>query len=292
MEENKDIDVEIILPLYNAAFYIKELILSIRNQKGININKLHILLTKSEDTTKKILDDMNEKYEQIEKANFNHALTREKALFSCNTKVAIMLTQDVVFKDNFVLSKLAKDIIDGFPYTFARQVSLSKDLDKYYRKINYVDHDIINQAGDIEAKQIKAFFASDVCAAYDAYVFKKINGYDNKKQVTNEDMYYAHKLLVSGYKYKYNSKAILFHSHQMKIKDVKKRYYNIGCFFKDNPEFSKYKKHESAFKLAKKITLMCLKDFNLKALFMFPIDAINKKKYMNKGIKGESYESK
>ena len=47
------------------------------------------------------------------------------------------------------------------------------------------------------------FFFSDAASAIKTDVYKKLNGYDGKDLLTNEDMYLAYKLINNGYRISY-----------------------------------------------------------------------------------------
>ena len=53
---------------------------------------------------------------------------------------------------------------------------------------------------------IKAYFCSDVCAAYNRETYNKLGGFI-KKTIFNEDMIYAGGLVKKGYKFTTVSKS-------------------------------------------------------------------------------------
>lgn len=86
-------------------------------------------------------------------------------------------------------------------------------------------------------------------------------------QQYNEDMHFAHKLIHAGYRIKYCSDSEVYHSHEFTFKQLYKRYYDTGIFFKQNPYFKKYKGNESGFALAKYVFKRSLEEKNIKVLF-------------------------
>ena len=74
------------------------------------------------------------------------------------------------------------------------------------------------------------FFFSDASSAILKDVFIKLNGYDNKDLPTNEDMYFAYKLIMNGYRIEYASKSKIIHSHDLSFNETVKRYSDIGKF--------------------------------------------------------------
>lgn len=117
---------------------------------------------------------------------------------------------------------------------------------------------------DIEKYQIRTFFYSDASSAVSAKIYRELNAYDGKRMPTNEDMYFAHKLINAGYRIKYCADSEVYHSHEFTFKQLYKRYYDTGVFFKLNPYFKKYKGNESGFALAKYVLKRSLEEKNIK----------------------------
>ena len=97
-------------------------------------------------------------------------------------------------------------------------------------------------------------------------VYRELNAYDGKRMPTNEDMYFAHKLIYAGYKIKYCSDSEVYHSHDFTCRQLYKRYYDTGVFFKQNPYFSNYKSNESGFDLAGYVFKRALEEKNIRVL--------------------------
>ena len=84
---------------------------------------------------------------------------------------------------------------------------------------------------------------------------------------TNEDMYFAHKLIHAGYRIKYCADSEVYHSHDFTYKQLYKRYYDTGIFFKQNKYFLNYKSNESGIDLAKYVFKRAIQDKNFKVVF-------------------------
>lgn len=264
--------VEIICPLYKAEKYIKKLDESLKMQKKIDSLKITYLLTKCDDNTENYLKENNCNYEIIEKKDFSHSLTREKAAFSSKSDIIVFITQDVVITDEYWLYKLTKDIDDEIVATYSRQLTKYKNIEKYTRESNYPESSNILSKEDIKKYGLKTFFFSDASGAIKTDIFKKLNGYDQKKLPLSEDMYYAYKVIMNGYKIKYCSDSIVYHSHNFTIKEIYERYKLTGQFFKQNSYLDKYGTNNSGFKLAIYILKRILEDRNYKLLFRYPFD--------------------
>ena len=97
------IEVDVFVPLYNAECFVENLVLSIKRQKNVKLNKILFGITESTDNTLNIVKKYQEdiSYFVIKKKEFSHSITREKGMSLCNSSFVIMLTQDVLLEDEF-----------------------------------------------------------------------------------------------------------------------------------------------------------------------------------------------
>ena len=284
------IKISVFCPLYNAISYIHSLIDGIFSQEQVEIENVVFAVTESTDNTLEIVKEYSQKNEKISyfeclKKEFSHSGIREKGIFSCSSNVVIMITQDVNIFDKLSFFNLANSIDNKVIFAFGKQISKYKGIEKYIREINYPDRDYIMDTSKIKEYQIKTFFASDAFSAYNRQKFIELGGYDNKRLMMNEDMYYAHKIILSGYCLKYVSSAVVEHSHKFTLRQLYKRYFDTGVFFKENREFQNYKSTNSGFSLAKKVLGKILKNFDIKSLCRFVPDMAARYIGMKKGAK-------
>ena len=259
--------VEIICPLYNARNYIIDLNKSLLDQKDVKIKKISYILTESKDDTEKIMKDNNIKYEKITSKEFSHSLTREKYALRSKADILVFITQDVVIKDELWLKKLIHNIEDDkCEAAFSRQVTKFNNIEKYTRERNYPSESRIVSKKDLKDLGLRTFFFSDAASAIKATIFKDLKGYDGKNLPTNEDMYFAYKLIMSGYRISYEAESVVYHSHNFKLKELYKRYKLTGMFMKQNSYLNKYGTNESGMDLAKYVLKRAWQDKNFKVL--------------------------
>ncbi|MBO8427959.1 MAG: glycosyltransferase [Firmicutes bacterium] len=265
--------VEVICPLFNGKSFVDTLVSSILKQKEIDIKRINFIITDTNDGTENHLVNIDNRinYKIIKREDYSHSLTREKAIFESDSDIVIMISQDIKINDDMCFFNLVKcfDTDENIAISYGRQISDKNNIEKYIREVNYPNYSFITTSDDIKKEQLNAFFFSDAFSAYDVNVFKKINGYDNKNLPTNEDMYYAKKILLLGYKKYYSSEAVVVHSHNYKLKELYSRYYNYGKFFKEVPEFKNYKSTQSGLSLALKVFKKAFKELNFRVLFRF-----------------------
>lgn len=265
--------IDIICPLYNAEEFIEKLHASLLKQENVNINEIKYVLTESSDNTEKYLIDNNLTYVKLKKEEFTHSTARENAARDSKADVIVFITQDVVIEATDWLEKLTTPIINGeVEACYSRQLTKYDNIEKYTRESNYPAESRIKTKADIEELGLKTFFFSDASSAISNKIFKKLNYYDGKKFMFNEDMYIAHKLITNGYKIKYCADSVVYHSHKFTIKQIYNRYKDSGSFFKQNPYMNNYGTTESGAKLAKYVLKRIIQEHRFGLLFRFPFD--------------------
>lgn len=278
--------VTIICPLYNAEEFIIDLNKSLLKQKNIKIDKIYYLLTESKDNSEKILKENNIEYELIKKEDFSHSLTREKYALKSKSPITCFITQDVVINDENWLYELTKNIgKDKIAGAYSRQLTKYNNIEKYTREANYPSKSFVVSKKDINKKGLKTFFFSDASSAVDTKVYKELKAYDGKKLSFSEDMYYAYKLIMNGYKISYEAKSVVYHSHNFTLKEIYNRYKLSGQFFKENSYLDQYGTTGSGASLAKYVLKRILQEKNIKMLFRFPFDMASRLFGMKAGKK-------
>lgn len=260
--------IDVLCPLYNAAKDFPILIEGISKQKDVIIKNIVFPVTESDDNTLELAKSIsNSIVFEVKKSDFCHSTTREEAMKYATSDVVIFLSQDVYMSDEYAAKNLAESINDKVVHAFAKQITKSKGIEKYIRKKNYPSHSYVMTKADIEKEQIKTFYSSDACSAYNRRVFMELGGYDSKRFKVSEDMYYCRKAILSGYSVKYCAESIVTHSHNLTLKQLYKRYFDIGLFFAQNPEFKIYKSTNSGISLAFYVLKEALLHFDIPVLF-------------------------
>lgn len=268
--------IDIICPLYNAEKYIDKLHKSLLKQ-NVKINEIKYILTESSDQTEQYLKDNNLNYIKLKKEEFSHSTSRENAAKESNADIIVFISQDVVIENNDWLEKLTNPIIIGeADACYSRQLTKYDNIEKYTREYNYPPESLIKSKKDIPNLGLNTFFFSDASSAINAKVFKKLNYYDQKVFMFNEDMYIAHKLITSGYSIKYCADSIVYHSHDLSLKQLYERYKATGNFFKENSYFDDYSENRSGIKLAIYVLKRIIQEHRFLLLIRFPFDMISR----------------
>ena len=188
----------------------------------------------------------------------------------CEADILVFITQDIKIERTDWLRNLTKCIESGeCVASYSRQTCSNNSIEKYTRERNYPENSFIVSKDDIDEKGLQTFFFSDASSAIKREIFIKLNGYDEKRLPTNEDMYIAYKLITNGYKIKYCADSVVEHSHKFTLKQLYKRYYDTGVFFKENNYLNKYKVNQAGGGLAVYVLKRALQEGNFKVLIRF-----------------------
>lgn len=270
-----DYTVDIICPVYNGENCILDLDKSVKKQKNVKINSIKYIVTESKDNTEQILKENNIDYIKIKRNEFSHSKTREMAAKKCDADIIVFITQDIVIERDDWLYNLTNPIAIGeCDASYSRQISKSKGIEKYTREKNYPENSYITSKEDIKEKGLRTFFFSDASSAISNKIFKVLNYYDKKNLSISEDMYIAYKLIMNGYKIKYVADSIIIHSHNFKFKELYKRYYDTGRFFKENDYLDKFGTNKTGGGMAIYVIKRIFQENDLGAFIRFWPDMI------------------
>jgi len=239
--------IDIIIPVYKPDQKFGRLLRAISRQTVLP-DKIIILNTLSEGHEP---DDFKDAFRSLLKQDvvidifdlspeeFDHGRTRDEGIRTSYADVVIMMTQDAVPDDDMLIEELItrfeKD--DQVGVVYARQLP-DRDcnvIESYTRNFNYPAWDMEKSKADLLKMGIKAFFCSDVCAAYRRDVYLDLGGFEYPC-IFNEDMIMARRIIDSGMKVYYASRARVIHSHNYSNKEQFKRNFDLGVSQKDHPD--------------------------------------------------------
>jgi rhamnosyltransferase len=281
--------IDVVCPLCRADDEIDAVLAGLAAQKNIILHKVVFPITDTGDDLSVVIEKIQKAgytYFLVPLADFSHSLTRETAIFDhCESDVVLMFSQDARFVGEDAVFTLASAVNEVCVYAYGRQICSKRTIERYIREKNYGKESVTVQSADGDRMQLSAFFASDAFSAYHRPTFLKIGGYDGIHMATNEDMYYAKKVIDRGLKKAYVAQAAVEHSHRYTLKKLYQRYFATGRWFAQHPEFDAYKTTDSGLKLAVYVLGRALKDFNIPMLLRFLPDMSARYLGMKKGKK-------
>ncbi|WP_241627087.1 glycosyltransferase family 2 protein [Rosenbergiella epipactidis] len=225
-------NVCILIPTYNGGEVWKKSAAAIKKFSPKNI-KIRVIDSQSSDGSEQVAKNNGFEVEIINKKTFNHGRTRNLAVnyLPEDIDIVIFLTQDAIPQENYVENIIASFADNSVACVYGRQLPHddANTLARHARIFNYPELSHSYTLADIPEKGIKTAFTSNSFCAYRVDTFKKLKGF-NEDIILSEDMYFAAKAILSGYKVNYSAMAMVKHSHNYTVYEEFKRYFDIGVF--------------------------------------------------------------
>ena len=258
--------ISIIIPTLNAEKEIGCLLQSLHNQT-VKPEEIIVIDSQSDDETEILCRRDNKVvFISIQRSEFDHGSTRDRAFRQSQGDFVLFLTQDALPFDEYYIEHLLTPFQDpAVAMVSGRQIAekQANPIEKWVREFNYPMESNVRTKDDIPVLGIKTFFASNVCSAYRRSAYLAAGGFDSPS-LTNEDMLMAARLIDAGYKIAYCADAKVIHSHRFTLKQQFIRNYNIGVFMRKNAHFFRNVPASSeGIKMAKQVLSRLLKEKRL-----------------------------
>jgi rhamnosyltransferase len=226
--------VSVIIPTLNAEIYIDSLLSSLGGQSV----KCEIIIvdSSSSDRTESIADSGNAKIVTVRKEDFNHGKARNIGVQEAIGDIVVLLTQDALPRDKHCLENLLKPLENSeIVASYGRQVPRpdASPVEQFTRLFNYPDTPIVKGIDDLPRLGIKTFFFSNVCSAIKTKEFKELGGFP-ENIIMFEDLIFAAKAILKGYKIAYVPEARVWHSHNFSLLQQFHRYLDAGISLRNN----------------------------------------------------------
>ena len=260
-------EIDVIIPVYKPGAEFLELIERLEHQ-SVPVRRILLVNTEQKYWEAFQYDHPRRKrYENIKmwhisRKEFDHGRTRRDAVKRSAAPVFVMMTQDAMPADEFLLERLIAPLADeGVAVSYARQLPREEagPVERFTREFNYPEESLVKSKEDIPRLGIKAFFCSKVCAAYRRDIYDRQGGFP-RHAIFNEDMIYAAGCIKAGYKIAYTADAMVIHSHQYTNKEQFRRNFDLGVSQAEHPEiFGSVPSESEGVRLVKK-TAQYLRD--------------------------------
>ena len=235
--------IDIIIPVYKPDQKFLALVDKLEHQT-VAVNKIIIMNTERQYFDRLVKGtSFFEKYQNVcvinlKKEDFDHGLTRRQGVEQSDAQVFVMMTMDAMPVDGDLVEKLTAPLEKGdVAVSYGRQMAgkNSGEIERYTRKFNYPGKKKKKSAKDVEKLGIKAFFCSNVCAAYRRDIYDRLGGFVSRT-IFNEDMIYAAGAIKAGYKIVYAADAKVVHCHNYTYRQQFRRNFDLGVSQADHPE--------------------------------------------------------
>lgn len=226
--------VSVIIPTLNAESALGTLLLSL-NKQSIAVDSIVVDSSSADDTTK-VASSYGAKVFKVNRDDFNHGKTRNLGVKQTKSDIVILLTQDALPADNFCLENLIEPLKDPqITASFGRQLALpnASPTEYFTRFFNYPEKPFAKGKEDLPGLGIKTFFFSNVCSAIKTKEFNELGGFP-ENIIMFEDLIFAAKAIMKGYKIAYVPDARVWHSHNFSLMQQFCRYQDAGISLRNN----------------------------------------------------------
>jgi rhamnosyltransferase len=226
--------VSIIVPTLNASGSIEKLLV-VLNKQTVKPLEVIVIDSSSQDNTAEIAKSLGAEVVVIPKQEFDHGATRNLGCKRARGEIVVYLTQDALPTSEKAIENLLKPFHENekVAVSFGRQVPFSDatPVAAHLRLFNYPAESYIRGLKDKEKFGIKTVFLSNSFAAYRKKALEEIDFF-KENLIFGEDTYAGAKLLLADYRIAYAADAAVYHSHNYKLSQEFKRYFDIGVFHK------------------------------------------------------------
>lgn len=295
-EPETQMRISVIIPTLNAE---KELSvqLDMLGRQDRPADEIIVVDSASEDRTADICET-NEKVALIRiiREEFDHGKTRDMALRRANGDIVVFLTQDAIPADEHFLGRLVA------PFSRDNLIALSTgrqlpkadatQMEKLVRAYNFPEKSSIRSMADLPEMGIKTFFCPDVCCAYRKDIYLELGGFDYPLR-TNEDMFYAARVIHAGYRISYTAEAMVYHSHNLTLREQYRRNYYQGYEIEKRKEDLGVGSYgQEGLRMVRYVSGELLKEGRFLSLMRFGIDCCARKMGNTAGKKAYIQEEK
>ncbi len=272
MEQGTIKTVDVVIPVYRPGKSFEKLLKGLRQQE-YPLHRVIIMNTEKQYWNREYEAEFADpgkpgegpelEVHHLSKAEFDHGATRDQGICLSKADICICMTHDAVPGDPQLVGNLVKALEAGedIAAAYARQLPFDDCslIETYTRSFNYPENSRIKSIADLEKLGIKAYFCSNVCAAYRTDIYRKLGGFI-KRTIFNEDMIYAAKAMKQGYRIAYAADALVFHSHNYTALEQLHRNFDLAVSQADHPEvFAGISSEGEGIRLVKKTAAFLLR---------------------------------
>ena len=273
--------ISVIIPTLNAEKELPSLLEALSAQT-LPPDEILVVDSGSDDGTARIAEDAGKgafagrlRVIPVSRKEFDHGKTRDRALRASQGNTVVFLTQDAVPADEHFLENLIRPLSAGkVAVVTGRQLPKADatPMEKLIRTFNYPAESHIRSEADVPKMGIKAFFCSDVCAAYNRQIYEELGGFVYPLK-TNEDMFFAARAIRNGYRVAYAAEARVLHSHNFSLKEQYERNRIQGYEIeRHRPLLGNVSKVSEGFRLARFVSCGLLKQGRVLSFARFGLD--------------------
>ncbi|WP_081985291.1 glycosyltransferase family 2 protein [Sphingomonas sp. 35-24ZXX] len=228
--------VAVIIPTLNAGHLADQMVHMLKKQK-IQPSDILVIDSGSTDNTAHVFREFGARVFGLPGQKFNHGGTRKYAASLCGEcDILVFMTQDAIPASGDSIARLCTMFDDpNIGMAYGRQ--LPRDaagfIERHARLRNYPAASEIRTIDDRGLYGVKVTFCSNSFCAYRTSAYESVGGFPEDSYF-GEDQVIAGRMLLAGYKIKYDADAAVVHSHGYSIIEDFRRYFDVGVFHARN----------------------------------------------------------
>lgn len=225
--------LSVIIPTCNAADWLEEQLRVLAGQTRLP-DEILVVDSASTDATPEIAGRFPQvRFMGISRRDFDHGATRTLAAQAARGDILVFLTQDAIPADSSALARLTAPLADArIAVAYGRQLphTNATPFAAHLRLFNYPDRPEAPRCfADRKRLGLHTVFCSNSFAAYRRDALEAA-GFFPERLLFGEDSFTVAKMLKLGYCVQYIPGALAFHSHNYRLVDEVKRYFDTGAF--------------------------------------------------------------
>ena len=223
----------LIIPTRNAASHLDRLLPALRMQT-LQPDEMLVVDSASSDDTVARFREFGARVEVIDARDFNHGGTRRWASEQVGGDALIVMTQDAIPATAetfaYLIAELQLEPLNGVAYGRQLPHPGAGVLGAQSRHFNYPAVSRSKSLADAPQLGIKTCFSSDSFSVYRRSALQAVGGFP-QDVIGSEDAHVAARMLLAGYQVRYAASAQVYHSHDYRLLEEFKRYFDIGVFY-------------------------------------------------------------
>lgn len=227
----------LIIPTRNAASHLERLLPALRLQT-LQPDEMLVVDSASSDDTVARFREFGARVEVIDARDFNHGGTRRWASEQVGGDALIVMTQDAIpaTAETFanLIAELQLEPLNGVAYGRQLPHPGAGVLGAQSRHFNYPATSRSKSLADAPHLGIKTCFSSDSFSVYRRSALQAVGGFP-QDVIGSEDAHVAARMLLAGYQVRYAASAQVYHSHDYRLLEEFRRYFDIGVFYGREP---------------------------------------------------------
>ncbi len=232
-------DARIIVPVRNGGSRWREAAQALRRSVR-SPESVVVIDSGSTDGSDSVAQGHGFEFERIDPRTFNHGRTRQEAVerFCRDRRFVVFLTQDAVLQNTAALINVLRAFDDSdVGAAYGRQLPhyQARPFEAHATLFNYPSVGGTRSLADTGRLGAKVTYLSNSFAAYRLAALAQCGGFPDHL-IMGEDAYVAMQMLVSGWRLKYCSDALVRHSHSYSIVEDMQRYFDCGVMHAQTPE--------------------------------------------------------